>query len=399
MGNNNGDATSNSNPAAAQRRVRKHPSSEACGVPAGGSDEKTCFVISPIGAPGSETRKHMDEVYECIIKPALLDKGYTPYRGDHKARPGRITQHIIKSIMQDALIVCVLTEANPNVYYELAIAESAARPIVVLKHKDDPIPFDVKDVRIIEYDLNPREIWDEIYIDQVVEAIEHLETDIKEDGYLVPFAPELSPLAANPLNFKMVQQYTEISTDVPTVAANAEKQFYICGISLSNWAENQALKKTLLAQAKKDVDIRILVMDPLHPALEHMVGRKDTERVKSDIERALAHWKELSDEDGKISVRKVTEGIIYQQAALNESEMVWTPHMFRYPTGDSPAIRFYREDKETLTSLSEQKGLSKFRQAIENEIVELWERNPDDENSPAGTKGDKRRQRRAKGDE
>lgn len=45
-------------------------------------------------------------------------------------------------------------------YYELAIAESAAKPIIVLRHRGDVVPFDVKDVRYIEYDLDPRRIFD-----------------------------------------------------------------------------------------------------------------------------------------------------------------------------------------------------------------------------------------------
>ena len=32
---------------------------------------KRCFVISPIGAEGSPTRQHADDVYDFIIKPAL----------------------------------------------------------------------------------------------------------------------------------------------------------------------------------------------------------------------------------------------------------------------------------------------------------------------------------------
>lgn len=103
------------------------------------TSKRTCFVISPIGAEGSSTRKHMDDVYHCFIQPACGRLGFEVYRGDHKARPGRITNQIIRSILDDDIIICVLTGANPNVYYELAIAESAGRPIVVLKHKDEPI--------------------------------------------------------------------------------------------------------------------------------------------------------------------------------------------------------------------------------------------------------------------
>src|SRR5262245_53813558 len=92
-----------------------------------------CFVISPIGDYGSEIRGHMDTVFHCIIEPALGAQ-YRVQRGDHDPRPGRVTEQLVGDILGNELIVCVLTGNNPNVYYELAIAESAAKPIIVLRH-------------------------------------------------------------------------------------------------------------------------------------------------------------------------------------------------------------------------------------------------------------------------
>jgi hypothetical protein len=109
------------------------------------ASRRSCFVISPIGQYGSETRNHMDTVFHCIIEPALSDR-YEVVRGDYVARPGRITEQFVEDILANDLIVCVLTGNNPNVYYELAIAESAARPIIVLRHRGDEVPFDVKPI-------------------------------------------------------------------------------------------------------------------------------------------------------------------------------------------------------------------------------------------------------------
>jgi len=56
------------------------------------NDEKTCFVISPIGKEESETRKRSDSVLRHIIKPAAEECGYTAVRADE----------IIKEIMRKA---------------------------------------------------------------------------------------------------------------------------------------------------------------------------------------------------------------------------------------------------------------------------------------------------------
>ena len=84
---------------------------------------KTCFVISPIGNEASEVREHADDVFEYIIKPATERSGFRALRGDHESKPGVITEQMYDSILGDDLIVAVLTYFNPNVFYEIAIAE------------------------------------------------------------------------------------------------------------------------------------------------------------------------------------------------------------------------------------------------------------------------------------
>ncbi|MFM1816344.1 MAG: hypothetical protein RLZ98_3039, partial [Pseudomonadota bacterium] len=119
------------------------------------SATKICFVISPIGAEGSATRQHADTVLSCIIEPAceagdnLQDTLYKCERGDHKTAPGKITDQIYEDILNADLIVAVLTDHNPNVYYELAIAQAAAKRVILLMEKGFDAPFDIKDHRII----------------------------------------------------------------------------------------------------------------------------------------------------------------------------------------------------------------------------------------------------------
>ena len=80
---------------------------------------KRCFVISPIGSPKSEFREHADDVFEFIIEPAAKRAGYFVHRGDHNAKPGKITEQMFESILEDDIIISILTFQNPNVYFEL----------------------------------------------------------------------------------------------------------------------------------------------------------------------------------------------------------------------------------------------------------------------------------------
>ena len=114
-----------------------------------------CFIISPIGLPESDTRKHADRVLRFIIEPAINipDLDIDLLRSDQMNEPGRITNQMFREILTSQLCVVLLTEENPNVYYELAVAQCAARPIVLLLEQGKKPPFDVKDLRIVAYDF------------------------------------------------------------------------------------------------------------------------------------------------------------------------------------------------------------------------------------------------------
>jgi hypothetical protein len=102
--------------------------------------QRSCFVISPIGAEDSEVRKHADAVFRYIIEPAAKECGLFPHRSDHLRHAGRISDEMYARILNDDLCIALLTGRNPNVYYELAIAQSAGRPVVILLQRDEEAP-------------------------------------------------------------------------------------------------------------------------------------------------------------------------------------------------------------------------------------------------------------------
>ncbi len=115
--------------------------------------DKICFVISPIGDPGSDIREFSDEVLEYIIAPAVRTCGYIPLRSDQISETGLITLQVIKHLREDPLVIADLTRHNPNVFYELAYRHSVGKPVVMVIQKDWKIPFDIAPMRCIEFDL------------------------------------------------------------------------------------------------------------------------------------------------------------------------------------------------------------------------------------------------------
>lgn len=116
--------------------------------------QKNCFVIGPIGEPGSEYRRLADWLLKGIVKPVLEERfSYKVTRADECPDPGSITDQIINSVMEADLVVADLTSHNPNAFYELAIRHMVAKPVVHMILKGQTIPFDTKDYRTIIYDI------------------------------------------------------------------------------------------------------------------------------------------------------------------------------------------------------------------------------------------------------
>ena len=157
--------------------------------------KRRCFVVSPIGEEGSDVRAHADDVFEYIIKPAMKKFDVEAVRSDHMSETGTITEQMFREIVNADICVALLTGFNPNVFYEVAVAQAAARPLVILLEKGHMLPFDVKDLRCIQYEMTPiKRLVSGVYAKRVAEQVAF----IKEQGWVAPslfeqfgFAPKL----------------------------------------------------------------------------------------------------------------------------------------------------------------------------------------------------------------
>lgn len=112
-----------------------------------GKVDNTCFVVMPFNA------LYQTE-YENIIKPALTELNIICVRGDEIYARQRIMDDIWHSIRRCRFVIAELTGRNPNVLYEVGLAHAIGKPVIVLTRNGDDVPFDLKDLRYIFYDVN-----------------------------------------------------------------------------------------------------------------------------------------------------------------------------------------------------------------------------------------------------
>jgi len=109
------------------------------------SSSSLCFVLMPFAKP-------FDDVYRLIITPAVRQAGLEVMRADQIYTSGSIMEQIRSAIQQSRLCIADLTGRNPNVLYELGIAQTLGKPSILMAQDIQDVPFDIRQYRVIEYD-------------------------------------------------------------------------------------------------------------------------------------------------------------------------------------------------------------------------------------------------------
>jgi len=113
------------------------------------------FVLQPFA-------KEFLHVYEFLIKPAAERNAATIYRFDEISTPNRIIEGIYEAIENADLIICDITNSNPNVMYELGFAHASRKPVILLTAASEHTPFDITTTRMLFYNPDPLKVSEQV---------------------------------------------------------------------------------------------------------------------------------------------------------------------------------------------------------------------------------------------
>lgn len=114
------------------------------------SDNRFCFIISPIGKPDSPERRQADEFLELIKEVGELH-GLEIKRADEIVGTSDINADVIERVQQADLCIIDLTGLNPNVMYEFGMRYQTGLPYIVCAKENTQLPFDTISRRTIFY--------------------------------------------------------------------------------------------------------------------------------------------------------------------------------------------------------------------------------------------------------
>lgn len=298
---------------------------------------KRCFVISPIGPEGSPVREHADDVFEFIIEPALTECGFKPYRSDHLQESGKISEQMFRAILSDDLCVAVLTGKNPNVFYELAIAQFARRPVILLLLKGEDPPFDIRDLRLVYYDLKPKPLREKIYQKEITAHIQNLEAA----SWKVPSI--LGDIrSGEPSDCVMFERATQYGSkeDWMQLLRDSECHFDIMGLTLRAWSGGKNFSTLLLEKATAGCRVRILLIDPTSPVLPYLFNSSiPEEQVRSIVDEAQLmydYFSGIAKQGSGIEVRQIKVGCPHFQICRTDKYLTYLSYLYSESSDYSP---------------------------------------------------------------
>jgi hypothetical protein len=114
-------------------------------------DPKLCFVVMPFGP------EELSDVYEYFVKPSIESNcNLRCERADDVFGSNVIMDDIRRSIERARVVVADLTGRNPNVFYEVGIAHTLNKDVLLLAQSMSDVPFDLRHRRVLVYECTPK---------------------------------------------------------------------------------------------------------------------------------------------------------------------------------------------------------------------------------------------------
>ncbi len=91
-----------------------------------------------------------DRVY-AVLQEVALAIGMQCQRADDIWENQTVIEDIVSLIDRSRIVICDCSKRNPNVFYEIGIAHTLGREVILITQSDEDIPFDLRHLRYVPY--------------------------------------------------------------------------------------------------------------------------------------------------------------------------------------------------------------------------------------------------------
>ncbi|TRU87081.1 MAG: DUF4071 domain-containing protein [Microcystis novacekii Mn_MB_F_20050700_S1] len=157
--------------------ARSEPKQEDRTAAAGKEIRSGCprvFVVMPFGKKKGPDDRWIDfnSIYQDLIKPALIEAGFEPFRADEESVSGDILTDMFQELLLADLVIADLSIDNANVFYELGVRHALRkRGLIHIQSGRGYMPFDIFNVRTLCYHCDENGQPDHQYREKDKQAI------------------------------------------------------------------------------------------------------------------------------------------------------------------------------------------------------------------------------------
>ncbi len=119
------------------------------GKPVGLGDSLDVFVLMSF-------KPELRPVYDDHILNVTNSLNLVAKRADDFFGAHHIMSDVWEAINSARVIIADCTERNPNVFYEIGVAHTLGRTVILITQNGSDVPFDLQAIRYIRYEYTPR---------------------------------------------------------------------------------------------------------------------------------------------------------------------------------------------------------------------------------------------------
>jgi hypothetical protein len=307
-----------------------------------------CFVIMPFSTTTEQhDKRYWTNMFKNYISPSVTALGYECVRSE--AKPQSIVEGIVNDLFNSAVVLAILTDNNPNVWYELGIRHSLSRGTIMAIERPNRVPFDVAHFGYIQYDRQRRDLF-QSDLDKFFATIE---------GSVTPDSPVKEYLSSrSPIGLACVANDVAVTPfHFDHILANSKQDIFIIGQNLYSLANNITIRDKLFGwlETKPQATVGIMVIDRSNPQIVAALSRIIDETMEHDLEQATrtfrswkTEWNKIAHNDQRLDI-KMSEIIgnvsftFIDGGSLNGMALV-RPILYHTPPNDRPCFWIKRSE-------------------------------------------------------
>ncbi len=307
---------------------------------------KHCLVIDPSDDASNDVRLHADTLWKYVIQPALLDTAYEAHRSAGISH--MIDQPVVDSLLDADLVIAILSHGNPRVFYETALAQAAARPLILMIEEGREIAFEPRHAKVVTYRLDTESVVSAVNVSRLQAVVGEIENAGAPACH--GFRPGTAALGGGCEDRVTVYERSpKFSYDRRLeMIREADTRIDIMGIANLALALHPDTAETLRGRGEA-VEIRILQCAPANTGLVSLLGARSDElgAILRKIEQAAEAWRRIAETPGldlSLSIRRAQASLPIASALITDRAVVATPYMRSRSTSESPTLHAKADD-------------------------------------------------------